>query len=53
MSYFFTIEYLKQIFEQNGFFELVDGDYVARETINRAKSLCVDRKFLQARFRRL
>ncbi|CAG8435154.1 979_t:CDS:10 [Scutellospora calospora] len=53
MSYFFTIEYLKQIFEQNGFFELVDGDYVARETINRAKNLCVDRKFLQARFKRL
>ncbi|CAG8785656.1 15295_t:CDS:2 [Gigaspora rosea] len=53
MSYFFTLEYLKEIFEPNGFFEFVDGGYVARETVNRAKDLCVDRKFLQARFRRL
>ncbi|CAG8540500.1 5744_t:CDS:10 [Cetraspora pellucida] len=53
MSYFFTLEYLREIFKKDGFFELVDDGYVARETVNRAKGLCVDRKFLQARFRRL
>ncbi|CAG8786029.1 13012_t:CDS:2, partial [Racocetra persica] len=53
MSYFFTIEYLKEIFEKDKLFEFVDGGNVARETVNRAKGLCVDRKFLQARFRKL
>ncbi|CAG8435746.1 6216_t:CDS:2 [Diversispora eburnea] len=53
MSYFFTLEYLREIFEVDRLFKFISGKYVARETINRAKDLRIDRKFLQAKFERL
>ncbi|CAG8742828.1 17838_t:CDS:2, partial [Acaulospora morrowiae] len=53
MSYFFTLEYLREIFENDQLFKMIDGGYVTRETINRAKDLCIDRRFLQAKFERL
>ncbi|CAB4489409.1 methyltransferase-like protein 6-like protein [Rhizophagus irregularis] len=53
MSYFFTIEYLKDLFEKDGLFQMINGEYVEKETINRAKELRADRRFLQAKFIRL
>ncbi|CAH1760960.1 3652_t:CDS:2 [Entrophospora sp. SA101] len=53
LSYFFSKKYLKETFESNSLFKNIDMEYVYRETINRAKSLCVERRFLQAKFIRL
>jgi len=53
MSYFFTVEYLEDLFEKEGLFQMIHGEYVEKETINRAKELRVDRRFLQAKFIRL
>ncbi|CAG8713821.1 2237_t:CDS:2, partial [Funneliformis mosseae] len=53
MSYFFTIEYLKDLFEKDKLFRMISGEYVEKETINRARELCVDRRFVQAKFIRL
>jgi len=53
MSYFFVIEYLKDLFEKDKLFQMISGEYVEKETINRARELYVDRRFLQAKFIRL
>ncbi|CAG8491327.1 7698_t:CDS:2 [Ambispora leptoticha] len=52
MSYFFSIEYLTQLFEKHGF-KKIYAEYVERETTNRAQELTVDRVFLQAKFVKL
>ncbi|XP_030062114.1 tRNA N(3)-cytidine methyltransferase METTL6 isoform X1 [Microcaecilia unicolor] len=50
-SYFFTEEYLAQLFKTLGF-EQVVSDYVLRETVNKKEGLCVPRVFLQSKFRK-
>jgi len=52
MSYFFSIEYLKTLFESEGF-KTISTEFIQRETTNQAKHLSVDRLFLQAKFRKV
>ncbi|KAM9723190.1 tRNA N(3)-cytidine methyltransferase METTL6 [Menidia menidia] len=48
-SYFFSREFLAQLFEEAGF-QSVTNDYVLRETVNKKEGLCVPRVFLQSKF---
>ncbi|XP_037701135.1 tRNA N(3)-methylcytidine methyltransferase METTL6 isoform X2 [Choloepus didactylus] len=50
-SYFFTDEYLAQLFKDTGYEEVVN-EYVFRETVNKKEGLCVPRIFLQSKFRK-
>ncbi|XP_067147522.1 tRNA N(3)-methylcytidine methyltransferase METTL6 isoform X1 [Apteryx mantelli] len=50
-SYFFTEEFLSQLFKAEGY-EQVVNEYVQRETVNRKEGLCVPRVFLQSKFRK-
>uniref|UniRef100_A0A8C6ZHR3 tRNA N(3)-cytidine methyltransferase n=1 Tax=Nothoprocta perdicaria TaxID=30464 RepID=A0A8C6ZHR3_NOTPE len=50
-SYFFTEEFLFQLFTSEGY-EQVANEYVQRETVNRKEGLCVPRVFLQGKFRK-
>ncbi|KAM9310828.1 tRNA N(3)-cytidine methyltransferase METTL6 [Pholidichthys leucotaenia] len=48
-SYFFSKEFLAELFEDVGF-KCVANDYVLRETVNKKEGLCVPRVFLQSKF---
>ncbi|XP_020791988.2 tRNA N(3)-methylcytidine methyltransferase METTL6 [Boleophthalmus pectinirostris] len=48
-SYFFSKEFLAELFESAGF-QSITNDYVLRETINKKEGLCVPRVFLQSKF---
>ncbi|KAM8826926.1 tRNA N(3)-cytidine methyltransferase METTL6 isoform 2-T2 [Synchiropus picturatus] len=48
-SYFFSKDFLAQMFTESGFL-CVANDYVTRETINRKEGLNVPRVFLQSKF---
>lgn len=48
-SYFFSKEFLAELFEKTGF-KCVANDYVLRETVNKKEGLCVPRVFLQSKF---
>ncbi|MCJ8728203.1 hypothetical protein PDJAM_G00001610 [Pangasius djambal] len=50
-SYFFSREYLANLFQQAGFQSLVN-EYVLRETVNKKEGLCVPRVFLQSKYRK-
>ncbi|XP_046308840.1 tRNA N(3)-methylcytidine methyltransferase METTL6 isoform X1 [Marmota monax] len=50
-SYFFTDEFLAQLFVDTGYEEVVN-EYVFRETVNKKEGLCVPRVFLQSKFRK-
>uniref|UniRef100_A0A9L0J7C1 Methyltransferase 6, tRNA N3-cytidine n=1 Tax=Equus asinus TaxID=9793 RepID=A0A9L0J7C1_EQUAS len=50
-SYFFTDEFLAQLFMDTGYEEVVN-EYVFRETVNKKEGLCVPRVFLQSKFRK-
>ncbi|XP_059129889.1 tRNA N(3)-methylcytidine methyltransferase METTL6 isoform X6 [Peromyscus eremicus] len=50
-SYFFTDEFLAQLFVDAGY-EEVANEYVFRETVNKKEGLCVPRVFLQSKFRK-
>ncbi|XP_021099812.1 methyltransferase-like protein 6 isoform X11 [Heterocephalus glaber] len=50
-SYFFTEEFLAQLFVGTGYEEVVN-EYVFRETVNKKEGLCVPRVFLQSKFRK-
>ncbi|XP_012877613.1 PREDICTED: methyltransferase-like protein 6 isoform X2 [Dipodomys ordii] len=50
-SYFFTDEFLAQLFVDAGYEEMVN-EYVFRETVNKKEGLCVPRVFLQSKFRK-
>ncbi|XP_008568941.1 PREDICTED: methyltransferase-like protein 6 isoform X2 [Galeopterus variegatus] len=50
-SYFFTDEFLAQLFLDTGYEEVVN-EYVFRETVNKKEGLCVPRVFLQSKFRK-
>lgn len=50
-SYFFTDEFLAQLFLDTGYEEVVNK-YVFRETVNKKEGLCVPRVFLQSKFRK-
>ncbi|XP_016046558.1 tRNA N(3)-methylcytidine methyltransferase METTL6 isoform X1 [Erinaceus europaeus] len=50
-SYFFTDEFLAQLFADTGYEEVVN-EYVFRETVNKKEGLCVPRVFLQSKFRK-
>ncbi|XP_027004684.1 tRNA N(3)-methylcytidine methyltransferase METTL6 [Tachysurus fulvidraco] len=50
-SFFFSREYLANLFQQAGFHALVN-EYVLRETVNKKEGLCVPRVFLQSKFRK-
>ncbi|EPQ06127.1 Methyltransferase-like protein 6 [Myotis brandtii] len=50
-SYFFTDEFLAQLFTDSGYEEVVN-EYVFRETVNKKEGLCVPRVFLQSKFRK-
>ncbi|XP_060778340.1 tRNA N(3)-methylcytidine methyltransferase METTL6-like isoform X3 [Neoarius graeffei] len=51
-SFFFSREYLANLFQQAGFQTLVN-EYVLRETVNKKEGLCVPRVFLQSKYRKL
>ncbi|KAM6223854.1 tRNA N(3)-cytidine methyltransferase METTL6 [Rhynchocyon petersi] len=51
-SYFFTDEFLAQLFSNTGYEEVVN-EYVFRETVNKKEGLRVPRVFLQSKFRKL
>uniref|UniRef100_A0A3Q1AZ99 Methyltransferase-like protein n=1 Tax=Amphiprion ocellaris TaxID=80972 RepID=A0A3Q1AZ99_AMPOC len=48
-SYFFSREFLAELFEETGF-QSIANDYVLRETVNKKEGLCVPRVFLQSKF---
>ncbi|KAG7465409.1 hypothetical protein JOB18_027941 [Solea senegalensis] len=48
-SYFFSKEFLAELFEDTGF-QTVANDYVLRETVNKKEGICVPRVFLQSKF---
>ncbi|XP_017351062.1 tRNA N(3)-methylcytidine methyltransferase METTL6 [Ictalurus punctatus] len=50
-SFFFSREYLANLFQQVGFQTLVN-EYVLRETVNKKEGLCVPRVFLQSKYRK-
>ncbi|XP_009946775.1 PREDICTED: methyltransferase-like protein 6 isoform X2 [Leptosomus discolor] len=50
-SYFFTEEFLSQLFKAEGY-EQVVNEYVQRETVNRKEDLRVPRVFLQSKFQK-
>ncbi|XP_029359489.1 tRNA N(3)-cytidine methyltransferase METTL6 isoform X2 [Echeneis naucrates] len=50
-SYFFSKEFLAELFEETGF-QCLTNDYVLRETVNKKEGLCVPRVFLQSKFTR-
>lgn len=50
-SYFFTKEFLAQLFADTGYEEVLN-EYVLRETVNKKEGLCVPRVFLQSKFRK-
>ncbi|XP_010598781.1 tRNA N(3)-methylcytidine methyltransferase METTL6 isoform X6 [Loxodonta africana] len=50
-SYFFTDEFLAQLFTDTGYEEVIN-EYVFRETVNKKEGLCVPRVFLQSKFRK-
>nr|KAF6420765.1 methyltransferase like 6 [Molossus molossus] len=50
-SYFFTDEFLAQLFVDTGYEEVVN-EYVFRETVNKKEGLCVPRVFLQSKFQK-
>nr|XP_012622385.1 methyltransferase-like protein 6 [Microcebus murinus]XP_012622386.1 methyltransferase-like protein 6 [Microcebus murinus]XP_012622388.1 methyltransferase-like protein 6 [Microcebus murinus] len=50
-SYFFTDEFLAQLFMDTGYEEVVN-EYVFRETVNKKEGLCVSRVFLQSKFQK-
>uniref|UniRef100_A0A8C8ZHJ9 Methyltransferase 6, tRNA N3-cytidine n=1 Tax=Prolemur simus TaxID=1328070 RepID=A0A8C8ZHJ9_PROSS len=50
-SYFFTDEFLAQLFTDTGYEEVVN-EYVFRETVNKKEGLCVSRVFLQSKFQK-
>ncbi|KAM4881701.1 tRNA N(3)-cytidine methyltransferase METTL6 isoform 2-T2 [Thomomys bottae] len=50
-SYFFTDEFLAQLFVDAGYEEVVN-EYVFRETVNKKEGLCVPRVFLQSKFQK-
>ncbi|XP_010641425.1 tRNA N(3)-methylcytidine methyltransferase METTL6 isoform X2 [Fukomys damarensis] len=50
-SYFFTEEFLAQLFVGTGYEEVI-SEYVFRETVNKKEDLCVPRVFLQSKFRK-
>nr|XP_036851379.1 tRNA N(3)-methylcytidine methyltransferase METTL6 isoform X2 [Manis javanica] len=50
-SYFFTDEFLAQLFRDAGYEEVVN-EYVFRETVNKKEGLCVPRVFLQSKFQK-
>ncbi|KAG0006991.1 hypothetical protein BGZ65_000381 [Modicella reniformis] len=49
LSLFFSTEQIRDLFEKEGF-TTAECEYVHRETINRAMDICIDRRFLQAKF---
>lgn len=48
-SYFFSREFLAQLFQEGGFLS-VTNDFVLRETVNKKEGLSVSRVFLQSKF---
>ncbi|KAK9768338.1 hypothetical protein K7432_001072 [Basidiobolus ranarum] len=52
MAYYFSKEYLIELFTKEGF-ELVNVEYIAKETVNRKRDVVLDRVFIQARFRKV
>ncbi|XP_034030301.1 tRNA N(3)-methylcytidine methyltransferase METTL6 [Thalassophryne amazonica] len=48
-SYFFSKEFLAELFEDTGF-QCITNDYILRETVNKKEGLCVPRVFLQSKF---
>lgn len=50
-SYFFTDEFLAQLFMDAGYEEVLN-EYVFRETVNKKEGLSVPRVFLQSKFRK-
>ncbi|XP_070614042.1 tRNA N(3)-cytidine methyltransferase METTL6 [Erythrolamprus reginae] len=50
-SYFFSAEFLAELFLSAGFEEIVN-EYVFRETLNKKENVCVPRVFLQSKFRK-
>ncbi|XP_032092657.1 tRNA N(3)-methylcytidine methyltransferase METTL6 isoform X2 [Thamnophis elegans] len=50
-SYFFSDEFLAELFLSVGYEEIVN-EYVFRETLNKKENICVPRVFLQSKFRK-
>ncbi|XP_030013743.1 tRNA N(3)-cytidine methyltransferase METTL6 isoform X1 [Sphaeramia orbicularis] len=51
-SYFFSKEFLAELFETTGF-KSITNEYVLRETVNKKEGLCVPRVFLQSKFMKI
>lgn len=51
-AYYFSVDETRKLFECSGY-EVVDCEYVHRQTVNRGEGLCVPRTFLQGRFTKL
>ncbi len=51
-SYYFTTEFIQELFEKQGF-ELVENNYIHKRVVNRKKELNMDRLFVQSRIRKL
>jgi methyltransferase-like protein 6 len=47
-SFFFTTDFVRELFESNGF-KVLENEYVIKKVVNRKRSISMDRVFLQAR----
>lgn len=50
-SYYFSIEFLKDLFTEAGF-DIISSDYVHRRTVNKKENLDVPRIFVQGKFKK-
>lgn len=50
-SFFFSEEYLAQLFSSSGY-DILVNEYVLRETVNKKEELCVPRVFIQSKFQK-
>ncbi|XP_043919939.1 tRNA N(3)-methylcytidine methyltransferase METTL6 [Protopterus annectens] len=50
-SFFFSEEYLAQLFTSSGY-DILVNEYVLRQTVNKKEDLCVPRVFIQSKFQK-
>lgn len=51
-SYFFSVDFVRELFIENGFVE-IETTYVNRRTVNKKEGIDVPRIFVQAKFRKV
>ncbi|ORX80439.1 methyltransferase [Anaeromyces robustus] len=52
LAYYFSLEYLNELFTRNGF-EEIENNYILKETTNRKQQITFERRFVQAKFKKI